>query len=156
MALIQFTCRNVILPIWRIEVAMWYWWIHVSLKVFFFPRVSISSSVFLIPSFCLHSTNNIYLCTFVSGARGLQPPLLSGFLSFPTSLSRPQGPRCFCCKQSATAGPTVSITARQHHSAKTYSVRCTNLQVNNTLHHTLPLTGDDCISLMRLVFLKRE
>lgn len=110
------------------------------------------------PSFCLHSSNNICLCTFVSGARGLQSPPLSGFLSFPTSLSRPQEPRRFCCKHSATAGPTVFITARQHHSAKTCSMRCTNLQVNNTLHHTLPLplTGDGCIPLMQLMFLKRK
>lgn len=151
MALIQFTCWNDVLPVWRIAVATWYWWIHGNLEVFFFPRVSISSRVFVILSFCLHSTN-IYLCTFVSGARGLQPPPLSGFSSFPTSLSRPQGPRHFCCKQSATAGTTVSITACQHHSAKTCSMRCTNLQVNNTLRHTLPLTGDNCIPLMRLAF----
>lgn len=108
------------------------------------------------PFDCIDSSNNIYLCTFVSGARGLQSPPLSGSLSFPTSLSRPRGPRRFCCKQSATAGPTVSTTARRHHSAKTCSMRCTNLQVNNTLHQILPLTGDDCIPLMRPVFLKRE
>lgn len=156
MALIQLTCWNIVLPIWRIEVAIWYWWIQGRLEVFFCSMVSILLSVFLIPSFCLQSTNSFYLCPFVSGARGLQSPSLSGFLSFPTSLSRPLGPIRFCCKQSVTAGPTVSITARQHRSAKTCSMRSTNLQVNNTLHHTLPLAGDDCIPLMWLVFLKRE
>lgn len=149
MALIQFTCWNVDLPIWQMKVAMWYCWI---LEVFFFPRVSVSLS--LLSASTLLTTS---ICVpLVSGARGLQSPPLSGFWSFPTSQSRPQGPRRFCCKQSATAGPTVSITACQHHSAKTCSMRCTNLQVNKTLHRTLVLTGDDWIPLMRLVFLRRE
>lgn len=57
MALIQFTCWNVDLPIWQMKVTMWYCWI---LEVFFFS----TGVCFLIPYFCLHSTNNIYLCTF--------------------------------------------------------------------------------------------
>lgn len=175
MALIQFTCWNVVLPIWRIEVlyiAMWFWWIYGSLEAFvsrgvYFIKCMLAPMcdspcssfsfiiVNLIHSFWPCSTNNICLCTVVAGVRDLQSPPLNAFLSFLTSLSRPQGPRHFCCKQSGRAGPRVQLTARHHHSAKTCSMRCTKLQVNNTLHYILPFTGDNCILLMQLVFFER-
>lgn len=72
------------------------------------------------------------LCSSVAGAKGPQSPPLSAFSSFPTSLSRPQEHRCFCSKWSVRAGPTALLVDLQWHS-KTCSMRCSKLQVNNTL-----------------------
>lgn len=148
MALIQFACWNVFLPIWRIEmlyIVMWYWWIHGRLEAFvstgvYFIKCMLApmcdSTLQLFLYYC-HSffPTVLYqqLLPFVSGARDLQSPPLSAFSSFPTSLSRQRGPRRFCCKQSARAGPTVFLMVHHHPSAKTCSMKCTKLQVKDTI-----------------------
>ncbi|KAI3361490.1 hypothetical protein L3Q82_013637 [Scortum barcoo] len=50
------------------------------------------------------------------GAKGLQSPPQSVFLSFPTSLYRPRGPRHFCFKRSVKAGPTAWSTEHRRRS----------------------------------------
>lgn len=74
----------------------------------------------------------LFLC-FVSGAKGLQSPPQSLFLSFPTSLYRPREPRHFCSKWFFRAGPTAWSMEPQWYSAKVCSMRCTKLEVNNSL-----------------------
>lgn len=154
MALTQLACWNVFLPIWRLEVlniAMWYWWIHGRLEAFvstgvhfikcmLAPTCDSTLQLFLYYCHPFFPTAPLTTSAFVSGARDLQCPPQSAFSSSPTSLSRPRGPRHFCCKRSARAGPTAWSAAPRRPSARTCSMRCTKLQVNNAPHHHLHWT----------------
>lgn len=85
-----------------------------------------------------HLTLFFFVCfPSLAGAKGLQFPSLSLFLSFPTSLFRPQGPRRFCSKWFVRAGPTAWSVEQHWHSAKACSMRCTKHEVNNALQYII-------------------
>lgn len=87
------------------------------------------------PCTTLYLTLSFFIsCPSLAGAKDLQSPPQSVFLSFPTSLYRPRGPRRFCFKLSVKAGPTAWSTEPPWRSAKACSMRFTKLQVNNVLY----------------------